>query len=147
VKILITNAILLKGEDFQEQFSFFPEVNATLSNIEKTKILLIFNPNTKLMRFIECDHHELILKLSVEIQGGLAASTTTQLLKLITNHISNVLYSTGFCEEGGVCYWEGFFVRSALKKDSPDQLLEDLSAVETVANRNLIQLKEFGEES
>jgi len=142
---LLTNAVLLKGEDFQEQFSFFPEINTTLSNVGKNKILLIFNPKSKLMRFIECDHHETILKLSVEIQGDLAASTTTQLLKLITYHISNVLYSTGFCEEVGVCYWEGFFVRSALKKESPDQLLEDLSDVATVSNKKLIQLNEFGE--
>ena len=142
MKILLTNAVLLKGGNFQKQFSFFPEINATLSNTDK-QILLIYNPKSKLLRFIECEPQEPILKLSVEIQGGLAASTTTQLLKLITNHISNVLYSTGFCEEVGACYWEGFFVRSALKNDSPDQLLEDLSAVTTVSNRKLIQLKEF----
>ena len=141
---MLTHAVVLTKEKFQKWFSIFPEIQNPILKDTNCHILLIFNPNSQMMRFIEFDQNEPIMKLVVEIQGGLAASTINQLLKLVTNHVSNTLFSTGFCEKEGNCIWEGFFVRSALKETSLGPLQTDLSHLTSVSKYEILQVHEKG---
>lgn len=94
------------------------------------------------MRFIECDPNETVMKLVIETQGGLAASTTSRLLRLISKHISTLLFSTGFCEEEGTCYWEGFFLYSALADGSLEPLQAALSKFKEISQHEVRHITE-----
>ncbi|MFX0202853.1 MAG: hypothetical protein ACFFCW_42655, partial [Candidatus Hodarchaeota archaeon] len=83
------------------------------------------------------------MKLVIETHGGLAASTTNRLLKLISKHISNLLFSTGFCEEEGACYWEGFFLYSTLVEGSLEPLQAALSKVKEISKHEVNYITEY----
>lgn len=142
VKTLLTQAVLLVGKDIPEMFSFFPELGDTLLKETKNNVLSVYDPKSRIMRFFECDPNETIMKLVIETQGGLGASTTSRLLKLISKHISNLLFSTGFCEEEGACYWEGFFLYSTLADGSLEPLQVALSKVKEISKHEVNQITE-----
>lgn len=139
---MLTQAVLFVGKDIPEIFSFFTELGDSLLKETKNNVLSIFDPKSKIMRFFECDSNETVMKLVIETQGGLAASTTSHLLKLISKHISNLLFSTGFCEEDGACYWEGFFLFSALVEGSLEPLQAALSKVKEISKHEVSHITE-----
>lgn len=139
---MLTQAVLLTGKEIPEIFSFIPELGNTLLEETKNNVLSVYDPKSRIMRFIECDPNETVMKLVIETLGGLAASTTSRLLKLISKHISNLLFSTGFCEEEGACYWEGFFLYSALADGSLEPLQAALSKVKEISKHEVNHITE-----
>ncbi len=133
---MITQVYLLKQEDFHKWFTNFPEFGSKQLKQTTGNVLVVFDPQQKIMRFFDCDPIEIVLHLIIEVPGGLASSL--DLMKLISNHISHLLYSTGLCaEEDTTCYWEGVFLESALKLSNPDILQTKLDAITSISKHEI----------
>ena len=137
---MITQVYLLKQEDFHKWFSNFPEFGSKQLKQTAGNVLVVFDPQLKVMRFFNCDPEETVLHLIIEVPGGLASSL--DLMKLISSHISKLLYSTGLCAEDDVtCYWEGLFLESTLKLGNLDILQTKLDEITSISKHEIIRVK------